>query len=49
MADTKTAEAAARDLPLRCPPGDAARNQPPRLCPFGHTRHVFKGETGAKR
>jgi uncharacterized Zn-finger protein len=33
MADIKTVEVAARDLPLHCPPGDAAAvwNQHPRV------------------
>ncbi|MDR0576670.1 MAG: zinc-finger domain-containing protein [Candidatus Accumulibacter sp.] len=56
MADTKTVEVTARDLPLQCPPASvAAWNQHPRVflgaprageavCPYCNTRYVFKGE-----
>ena len=56
MADNKTVEVAARDLPLHCPlPGAPAWNQHPRVfldvlhtgeavCPYCGTHYVFKGE-----
>jgi uncharacterized Zn-finger protein len=56
MTDTQTVEVTARDLPLQCPPADAAAwSQHPRvflevarageaLCPYCRTRYVFKGE-----
>ena len=56
MADNKTVEVAARDLPLHCPPAGAiAWNLHPRVfldvlhtgevtCPYCSAHYVFKGE-----